>query len=233
VKILIVFILLIYWAILVIFGGDSPFTLEGNFARTFDIAVLRLNHIPVFHGVKFDQTGLLSTLPSIANVLLGYLAARIIDTSEVKFNAVKKLILYGIAGIFLAKGWDLVLPINKPLWTSSFVLYTCGFASLFLGILYWIIDLKGYVKWTKPFRIFGMNPIFIYVLSEFLAISFWITAAKSPSGVPISITAWIYNNLFMPLAGTYNGSLLYALTFTFFCWLAGLILFRKKIFIRL
>jgi predicted acyltransferase len=89
VKILIGLILLLYWAILVMFGGDTPFTLEGNFARTFDIAVLGLSHIPVFHGVKFDQTGLLSTLPSIANVLFGYLAGRLIDTSEIKQQAIK------------------------------------------------------------------------------------------------------------------------------------------------
>jgi predicted acyltransferase len=232
VKILIGVILLGYWAIMVIFGGDSPFSLEGNFARTFDIAVLGLDHIPVFSGVKFDQTGLLSTLPSIANLLLGYLAGRLIDTTEIKLDAIKRLIIYGIAGIAVAKAWDFIFPINKPLWTSSFVLYTCGFASVLLGILIWIIDVKGYTKWAKPFQVFGMNSIFIYVLSELLAITFWIKVTQS-TGEPVSITTWIYNTCFLPLAGTFNGSLLYALTFTFICWMAGWILYYKKIFIKL
>jgi predicted acyltransferase len=233
VKILTVLILLGYWAVLVIFGGDSPFSLEGNFVRTFDIAILGLNHIPQFHGVKFDQTGLLSTLPSIANLLLGYLAGRLIDLSEIKLNAVKKLILYGIAGIIVAKGWDLIFPINKPLWTSSFVLYTCSFASVLLGVLLWITDIKGFTKWTKPFLIFGMNPIFIYVLSEFLAISSSIKVAQSPAGESVYIANWIYDTYFLPLAGTYNGSLLYAIAFTLICWLAGWLLFYKKIIIKL
>ena len=232
VKIITLLILLGYWAILVIFGGGTPFTLEDNFARTFDIALLGINHIPVFHGVKFDQTGLLSTLPSIANVLLGYMAGRLIDTSKIKTNAVKELIIYGIAGIVIAMGWDFVFPINKPLWTSSFVLYTSGFASVFLGFLYWIIDLKDFRGWTLPFQVFGMNPIFIYVLSLVLAITFGFNMMLSDTGEPISLVAWIYNNLFS-LAGPYFGSLLYALVFTFVCWLAGYILFRNKIFIRL
>jgi len=233
VKILIGLILPGYWAILVFFGGDSPFTLEGNFALTFDIAILGLNHIPEFHGVKFDQTGLLSTLPSIANVLLGYLAGRLIDTADIKIKAVKKLIICGFAGIAIAIVWNFIFPINKPLWTSSFVLYTCGFASLFLGILLWIIDIKGYAKWTMPFRVFGMNPLFIYVLSELLAITFLIKISQTSAGEPISISNWVYSSFFLPLAGTFNGSLLYALIFTFVCWLAGWILFYKKIFIRL
>ena len=232
VKIVTVIILLMYWMILAIFSSGSPFTLEDNFARTFDIAVLGLNHIPVFHGVKFDQTGLLSTLPSICNILLGYLAGRLIDTSENKLDVVKKLIIYGIAGIIIAFGWDFMFPINKPLWTSSFVLYTSGFASVFLGFLYWLIDIKSIKGWTMPFQVFGLNPITIYVLSLVLAITLGFNFMTSESGEPISVVAWIYTNIFMP-AGPYLGSLLYALVFTFFCWLAGYILFRKKIFIRL
>ncbi len=226
-------ILLGYWALLLIFGGNHPFSLEGNFARTFDIAVLGINHIPVFHGVKFDQTGLLSTLPSIANIIFGYLAARLIDTTEIKWNAVRKLFIYGIAGIAAALAWNFIFPINKPLWTSSFVLYTSGFACLFLGALLWITDIKGYSRWTGPFRVFGMNALFIYVLSEVLAITLWLVSVQTFSGGKISVAGWIYDNLFLPLAGAYNGSLLYALIFTLICWLAGLILFYRNIIIKL
>ena len=233
IKITLGLILLVYWLILFLFGGDSPFSLESNFVRTFDISVLGINHIPVFHGVKFDQTGLLATFPSISNVLLGYLAGRLIETSAIKLNAVKRLLILGIAGIALGLIWGIVFPINKPIWTSSFVLYTCGFASVFLGILLWITDIKGYTGWTRPFQVFGMNPIILYVIAEFLAITFGLKVSQTPAGEPVSITGWIYNNAFQPLAGNFNGSLLYALTFTLICWFTGWILFYKKIFIKL
>jgi predicted acyltransferase len=233
IKILSAGILMFYWAVLVMFGGDSPFTLEGNFARTFDIAVLGINHIPVFHNVKFDQTGLLSTLPSIVNIMIGYLAGKLIDTSEIKMEAVKRLLIYGFAGIAAAFLWSLVFPLNKPLWTSSFVLLTCGFASLFLGILLWIIDIKGFSKWAKPFLVFGINPLFLYILSEVMAITFGLELLRLASGEKTGIGTWLYTNWFFPLAGTFNGSLLYALAFAAVCWLAGLVLFKKKIYIRI
>jgi len=233
VRVLIGVILLGYWAILIIFGGAAPFSLEGNFARTFDIAVLGINHIPDFHGIKFDQTGLLSTLPSIANVLFGYLAGRLIDISEIKTGAIKKLILWGIAGIAVALAWNFIFPINKPLWTSSFVMYTCGFGSLILGILLWIIDIKGYSKWAKPLLVFGINPLFLYVLSEILAITLGFELLSSASGEKLSVTNWIYSSLFQPVAGAVNGSLLFAIAFALICWLAGWILFIRNIIVKL
>jgi len=163
------FILLAYWIILLVFGGDDPFSLEGNFVRLFDIRVLGEGHIPVFHGVVFDQTGLLSTLPSIGNVLIGYLAGSLTDGSDRK-DSVKKLLVTGAAMIALSLLWSLLFPINKPLWTSTFVLLTSGLSMVCLGGLLWIIDIKGRSGWTIPFRVFGMNPLFIYVLSIVLAL---------------------------------------------------------------
>jgi predicted acyltransferase len=233
IKILSAIILLIYWAVLVIFGGDNPFTLEGNFARTFDIAVLGINHIPVFHDVKFDQTGLLSTLPSIVNILLGYLAGRLIDTSSLKADAVKKLMIYGIAGIGTALVWNIIFPINKPLWTSSFVLLTSGSASVLIGILLWIIDIKSLSSWSVPLRVFGVNPLFLYVLSELLAITLGMQLIHTTSGETTAVSSWIYSTVFLPLSGEINGSLLYAIVFMLICWFAGWILYRKRIIIKL
>ena len=233
IKVIVGIILLMYWGILVMFGGDSPFSLEGNFVQIFDVALLGVKHIPVLRGVSFDHTGLLSTFPSIANILLGYLAGNLIDKSEIKLTAAKKLILWGIAGIILAMVWDLAFPINKLLWTSSFVLYTSGFASLLLGILFWVTDIKGIKRWSKPFQIFGMNSIFIYVFSELLAICFLIRFIPSFTGRSVSIRNWIYNSIFLPITDPFIGSLLYAITFTCFCWFVGWILFYKQIFIKL
>lgn len=233
VSIMIGVILIGYWAILLFFGGEMPFSLEENFVSRFDIFLLGEGHIPVFSGVKFDQTGLLSTLPSIGNVLFGYLAGRVIDQTDSKAYAVKRLIIFGIAGVIVAMLWGLVFPINKPLWTSSFVVYTSALAMVLLGMMLWIIDIKGYKKWTLPFQVFGMNPLFIYVLSIVLAITFRIEFIQSGAGELVSITNWLFSRCFEPLAGNMLGSLFYALSITMASWFVGWILFKRRIFIKI
>jgi predicted acyltransferase len=234
VKIMTAVILLAYWAILVIFGGDSPFSLEGNFAGTFDAFVLGKNHLPGFSGnALFDQTGLLSTLPSLGNVLIGYFAGKLIDKTENKLLAVKKIIIYGIVGVFLAQAWNFVFPINKPLWTSSFVIYTSSLALIFLGVFLWVIDIRGYKKWTHPLMVFGMNPLFIYVFSMVLAISLRYIPTQLPSGESAGLNSWFYTQVCVPLAGNLNGSLLYALSLCLVCWFVGWILYKKSIFIKI
>ena len=233
IRIVTALILVFYWGILVIFGGSAPFSLEGNFVRTFDTALLGLDHIPEFHGVRFDQTGLLSTLPSLGNILFGYLAGRLIDIMPDKISAVRRLLLWGTAGVIAAILWNMVFPINKPLWTSSFVLYTCGFAAIILGILLWIIDVRGIVRWSKPFMIFGLNPIFLYVFSEILAISLGHIRITGSAGEPVSLGSQIYESLFRPLAGPFTASLLFAVVFMALCWFTGWLLYKRKIIIKL
>jgi len=233
IRLVIGLILLGYWALLVFFGGEAPFSLENNFVGKFDLFVLGANHIPGYKGAIFDQTGLLATLPSIANVLLGYLVGRLIDKSENTLHAVKRLIIYGISGVLMGITWGLIFPINKPLWTSSYVVYSSGYAMLLLGLFLWIIDIKGFKKWTQPLKVFGMNPLFLYVFSVFLAITLRIKVAHSISGELISITEWLYTRCYQPLAGNMNGSLLYALSFGILCWLIGWVLYHKKIYIKI
>jgi len=234
VKIATAVILLGYWAILVIFGGDSPYTLEGNFAGTFDAFILGENHLRGLSGYAlFDTTGLLSSLPSVGNILFGYFAGSLIDKTSDKLSAVKKLVIYGIAGVMIAQAWNLIFPINKLLWTSSFVIYTSALAMIFLAVFLWIIDVKGFKKWTAPFRVFGMNPLFIYVFSDILAITLSIKTAHLPNGELVGITTWIYTQILVPLAGNINGSLLYALSMCLICWLVGWLLYKKQIFIKI
>ncbi|NOY95254.1 MAG: hypothetical protein GXO81_02540, partial [Chlorobi bacterium] len=147
--------------------------------------------------------------------------------------AVKKLLAYGVSGVILGKLWGLIFPINKLLWTSSYVIYTAGLAMVLLGVFLWVIDIKGYKKWTHPLKVFGMNPLFLYVFSVFFAISLRFKIADSTTGDMISITEWLYTRFFQPLAGNMNGSLLYALSFGAICWLLGWAMYRKRIFIKI
>jgi len=231
-------ILLAYWGILWIFGGDDPYSLTGNAVLAFDKAILGESHLWkgfMEDGVRvaFDPEGLLSTIPAVVSVLTGYLAGMLIKQQSNKMQVIKQLVIYG--AIFTAAGyvWGLVFPINKPLWTSSYVIYTAGQAALLFALLIYIIDVKGYKKWSNFFMVFGVNPLFIFALSGLWARALsMLIRWENAEGQIVTGSGWLYNNIFVPLAGNLNGSLLYAIAHVVFFWLIGYILYRNRIFIK-
>lgn len=224
-------ILIFYWGIIFLFGGADPYSLAGNIAPRFDSLVLGENHLYKGFGIPFDPEGLLSTVPAIATVIIGYLAGDLISRTE-KSKLPLYLGLTGVGGIAIGAVWGIFFPLNKPLWTSSYVIYTAGWASIIMAILIWIIDLKGYSKWTSFFVVFGMNSIFIFTLSGIWARILLRIIKINEDGKVVSGYNWLYQNIFQPVAGDINGSLLFALAhillFWFICW----ILYKKKIFIK-
>lgn len=225
-------ILLLYWAILFYFGSDDPYSLNGNATLSFDRMVLGENHMYHGFGIPFDPEGLLSTIPAIVTALLGYMAGALIKETE-KQKIPQRLIITGIAGIAAGLLWGIFFPINKPLWTSSYVLFTAGWASVILAVLIWVIDIKSYKKWTSFFVVFGMNPLFIFALSGLWAITISrIVRFDNGEGKMTNGYSWIYHHVFEVLAGPLNGSLLFALAHVCFFWLIAWILYRKKIFIK-
>jgi predicted acyltransferase len=226
-------LLLGYWGLLYLFGGDQPLSLEGNAVHRFDLLVLGENHLYRGYGLPFDPEGLLSTIPAIVNILFGFFAGRLIDRQQDKLKAVYKLIAWGVAGVVVAQLWNPFFPINKPIWSSPYVLYTCGLASILLAILIWIIDIKGKQKWANPLLVFGMNPLFIYVLSGIWADLLQLIMVTTSAGERISLKGFIYQELLVPWAGELNGSFFFALHLAILFWIIGFILYRKKIFIKI
>lgn len=226
-------LLLGYWGILLVFGNADPLTLEGNAVKSLDLFLLGERHLYGGYGIPFDPEGLLSTLPAIVNVLFGFFAGRLIDREYDHRKAVYKLIGFGAVGIVLALLWNPFFTINKPIWSSSYVLYTCGLASIFLAALIWMIDLKGWKKWAHPLLVYGMNPLFIYVLAGVWANLLSIIQVSNGEGGRISLKGVIYHDLLAPWAGELNGSLFFALHLAVIFWIIGLILYRKKIFIKI
>lgn len=225
-------ILFVYWGLLYWLGGENPYSLEGNATISFDKGILGEEHLYTGFGIPFDPEGFMSTLPAIVTVLFGYLAGVMIKNTE-KLLVPRKLAVYGLIATLVGRLWGFVLPINKPLWTSSYVLYTAGLAALLLAFLVFIIDVKGYKKWTSFFVVFGMNPLFIFALSGLWAKTLRLLIRfEGADGEMTNGGTWLYQNVFVPLAGNMNGSLLYALTHIFFFWLIGYILYRRKIFIK-
>lgn len=225
------FILLSYWGIMFFSGGADPYSLKGNITPEVDAFILGKSHLYQGFGLPFDPEGLLSTIPAIATVILGYMAGNLIAGTEKK-RIPLKLAIFGVAGLLTGLIWGQFFPINKPIWTSSYVIYTAGWACVSLAVLIWVIDLKGYTKWTSFFVVFGMNPLFIFALAGIWA-RILIKIIKIHQGDTV-ITGynWLYQNIFLPVAGELNGSLLFALSHILVFWFICYILYKKKIFIK-
>ncbi len=224
--------LLFYWGLLAFFGGADPYSLHGNFALKTDLALLGKKHLYTGFGIPFEPEGLLSTIPSVATVVIGYVIGSLIGKHSAGIQTVIKLVLFGAAGIVLGLIWNLVFPINKPLWTSSYVLYTAGLGTIVLAVIYLISDVFKFQSWGTFFRVFGTNAIFAYVIAGIWTRLMLIINIPS-NGKMISLYDWIYVKLCVPVAGNFNGSLLFAVLQVMLVWSVTLILYRKKVFIRL
>jgi predicted acyltransferase len=141
------------------------------------------------------------------------------------------LVVAGLLGLSVGSAWGLYFPINKGLWTSSYVVFTAGAASLLLGTMFWIVEEKGRKAWAKPFVIYGVNAIAVFVASGLLARLMGIWRVGGGEGVPLK--GWIYEVLFVPWAGPLNGSLAFALAYVLF-WLGLMwLLYRRGVFIKI
>jgi predicted acyltransferase len=230
--IVIAVLLLAYWALLGFAGGADPYSLEGNINARFDAAILGENHLYKGFGIPFDPEGLLSTVPAVCTVLIGFYAGEIVGIGKVEGKTALKLVLLGAASAGLGLLWSIFFPLNKPLWTSSYVLYTAGLAMGVLALIYLISDVWKLRKWGTFFLVFGTNALFAYFLAGIwtrLMLYIKISAGETN----ITLYNWIYEKLCVPVAGNLNGSLMFAIMQVLFIWLIVLILYRKKIFIRL
>ncbi|HBB00567.1 MAG: DUF5009 domain-containing protein [Bacteroidetes bacterium GWD2_45_23] len=182
--------------------------------------------------IALDPEGLLSTIPSIAHVLIGFLFGKMIVENRNNHTKVEKLLIWGtilaFSGLLLQYG----CPINKKIWSPTFVLVTTGFAAQLLGLLIWIIDIHKKEKWSRFFHAFGVNPLIVYVFAGVLA-NLVGNIRFAWQGETISVKSFTYSALIQPWAGNYFGSLLYALLFVTVCWLFGYILYKKNIYIKL
>ena len=221
-------ILLLYWA-LMLWGGDAPdpLAMTGNLGYKLDLWLMGPNHLYHGEGVAFDPEGWLSTLPSVVNVTFGYMVGKFIQEKGKTFEGLTKLLLFGASLIVIGYFWDLSFPINKKLWTSSFVVYTVGIDCVIIAAIIYVIDFLGKTHWTKFFTVFGKNPLFIYLVSE-VGVTIMDMIHPQPG---VSLPTWLYSHIYQH-AGLYFGSLLFAISWMLFCWLVGLYLDKKKIYVR-
>jgi predicted acyltransferase len=180
----------------------------------------------------YDPEGLLSTIPAIATTLIGVLAGHWLRTKKSRYEKVAGLFVAGAICVVLGWGWNSFFPINKALWTSSYVLFSGGLALEVLAFCYWLIDIRGYGRWTKPFEIFGVNAIALYVGAGIMAELLGVIKVSGPNETKIPLGSWIYENLFASWASPINASLAFAIAFVL-VWLGLMwILYRRQVFIK-
>jgi predicted acyltransferase len=220
-----------YWIILLVFGDHTdPYSMLGNAGTYLDRFLMGENHMYRGEGVAFDPEGWLSTLPSIVNVVVGYYAGKYIQKNGKGYETIAKLLLAGTLLIFLALCWNMTFPINKKLWSSSFVLLTTGIDLVVISALVYILEIRNHneFKWTNFFLVFGKNPLFIYLLSEVLVIIFYMI----PVGPGKTLFTSINTTFFQAVAPGAIGSFLFAICFMLLCWLVGYWLNKRRIYIR-
>lgn len=221
--------LLIGYSILLLIGNGYAYD-TSNILSIIDYKILGEAHMYNDNGI--EPEGILSTIPAIAHVLLGFYVGKIMMETNDIHQKIERLFIVGavltFSGFLLAYG----LPINKKIWSPTFVLTTCGQASTLLALLIWIIDVKGKKSWCRFFEAFGVNPLFMYTLAAVLSIVIGNIIVNFGE-TTTSLKGRIYQGILQPVFGDYPASLIFALLFVGFNWIFGYILYKKKIYIKL
>ncbi|AVM53231.1 putative acyltransferase [Bacteroides zoogleoformans] len=221
--------LLLTYALILFFGNGFTHN-ETNITSIIDRKIMGINHMYNDNGIEPES--IISILSSVAHVLIGFVAGRKMFEAKELCDKVQRLFIMGVILTFAGFLISYASPICKKVWSSSFTIVSCGFGTSLTALLIWIIDIKGYRKWTVFFETFGVNPLLMYLMSMTLAtilggIRFYV-GDKS-----INVVRYIYANLLQPVFGNYGGSLMYAILFTLLIWSLGYRLYKRKIYIKL
>lgn len=217
----VVIVLLAVYSAILVFGNGYAYDADVNILAQVDLKLFGYDHL--YHKGPVDPEGLLGTISSVAHVLLGFYCGRLIRQKETTEQKVIALFVVGtvlvIGGYLLSYG----LPLNKRIWSPSYVMVTCGLASLLQAFLMYVIDIRQRSSWTPFFHVFGVNALALYVSSELLAILLG----------NVGVSEWVYTVIHAFISPLKWASLAYALYFVLLNFVVGYILYRKKIYIKL
>lgn len=229
-ALLVLYVLLLKLVPVPVFGAG---VLEpmGNLEWYIDSSLLG-GHTWVFAPVRgIDPEGILSTIPAIATLLTGIVAGQYLRSARPGAEKTVWMSVIGYALMASSAFCDMLLPVNKNLWTSSYVLLTTGAALVTFSFFYWLIDVQGWKRWPKPFVVFGMNAIVAFMISELLATLLWVIGWRGPDGSHVTLHNWIYG-LFLPVGNLHVASLLFALAFVGLMYLVAYLLWKWRIFLK-
>ncbi len=229
-------LLVVYWLLMTHVAAPGYYvgdlSKEGSLASYIDRRVFG-PHIWK-QGIVYDPEGLLSTMGALATTLFGVLTGNLLRSKDkTPIEKVAHMFIAGVCCVIVGWAWNAWFPINKSLWTSSYVFFTGGLALQFLALCYWLIDIKGYRAWTKPFVIFGVNAIVLFVGTGVMARLMGLIKIPRADGSRPSVWGYIYNNAYASWLAPNRASLAFAISFIllwlFFMWL----LYRKNIIIKI
>jgi predicted acyltransferase len=227
-------LLVVYWLLMTRVAAPGfaagDLSKEGSLASFIDRMVFGAH---VWRQAKvYDPEGLLSTIPAVSTTLFGVLTGHWLRSERTRIEKVVGLFVIGTICVVLGWAWNPFFPINKALWTSSYVLFTGGLALQLLALCYWVIDIKGYRRWAWPFEVFGVNALALFVGTGLMVKIMGLIRLQNGDGTQISSQGWIFRRLFLSWAAPINASLAYAITFILFWLLLMWLLYRKRIYIK-
>jgi len=231
------FLLIGYWLAMSLIPvpgyGMGNLTREGNLGAYCDRLIIGMAHL--YKGDNFnkmgDPEGLFSTLPAVVSVLFGYVAGEWLRKQPIKASTSMDLVLVGLSCLVIGQVWDFWFPINKKLWTSSYVVFTAGWALLLLAACFELIEVRQRQRWGKPFEIMGVNAIFVFVASVVMIKLLVKTHIGTGENAPTTYT-WLYNHIFLPWTGARSGSLLFALVTVLFWWVVLYLMYQRRWFVK-
>jgi predicted acyltransferase len=222
-----------YWMLMTLVPapGISAGSLEkgANLAQYIDGLVLGKHMWAVTR--TWDPEGIISTLPAIATTLFGILTGHVLRSARTAAEKTAWMFFGGNALVFAGLVMNVWMPINKNLWTSSFSVFMAGMALIVFACCYWLVDVKGYRSWSRPFAIYGMNAIAVYVLAGMLETLLDVIHVSGPPK-PVSLHGFLYQHLFAPLMSPVNASLLWAACCVLAVYLVAYGMYRRKWFIK-
>ncbi len=225
-------ILIFYWLAMKLIPvpnyGPGNLSPEGNLAAYID----RL----IFYGhmwkQNWDPEGLLSTFPAVVTTMTGVFTGNLLISNKNDYEKTTVMFFSGFGLIILGIIWDMWFPINKYLWTSSYVLFMSGMALNFLAFCFYLIEIKNIKWWSKPFLVFGMNAITSFFLSSLVAKILVIIRIENELGESVTLKNYIFTKLLLPYFTPINASLVYAFTYMLIWFLIMLFFYKKRIFIK-
>ena len=229
-------ILIAYWALMTFVPvpgiGYANLEKETNLGAWLDRTILTEAHL--WKSVKtWDPEGILSTLPAVATGLFGVLIGTWLRRKDREESVkISWMFSIGILAVVFGLIWDLFFPINKALWTSSFVLYAGGLATIGLALCYWLIDVQGYKKGTTPLVVYGVNAITVFFLSGLIPRILTLIMVNMPDGTRVNSRVWMYETFYTPYFTPINASLAGAVTFILIWLLILWVMFKRKIIVK-
>jgi predicted acyltransferase len=232
---LIAAIWLVHWALLVLLdvpgSGAGNLTPAGNAARYVDQLFLGPHSQSYYDGI--ETSGVLTILSSISTTLIGLVTATWLRGRTPLPGEIAALFAAGCALFVLGSAWDLVLPVNKPLWTASYVALTAGISLQILAAGYWLMELRGWKSWAKPLQMAGVNALALYVLSQGIQRILVYGRITGADGSPVRLRYLIYEEWVKPWMPGEPGALVFALAILLVCFSVIAVLYRKKVFVKL